>query len=116
MIEYLSGQTLEEVLTEEITLVDYFANWCGPCKMIGMELEELTNTHIIKVDVDTHEELAKTHGVMSIPTIEIYKNYRKGEYKQMNGLSSKEVLKSRELHGSNKLPEPKLDKWLFFLS
>ena len=74
MIEYLSGQTLEEVLTEEITLVDYFANWCGPCKMIGMELEELTNIHIIKVDVDTHEELAKTHGVMSIPTIEIYKN------------------------------------------
>lgn len=74
MIEYLSGQTLEEVLTEEITLVDYFANWCGPCKMIGMELEELTNTHIIKVDVDTHEELAKNHGVMSIPTIEIYKN------------------------------------------
>lgn len=74
MIEYLSGQTLEEILTEEITLVDYFANWCGPCKMIGMELEELTNTHIIKVDVDTHEELAKTHGVMSIPTIEIYKN------------------------------------------
>lgn len=74
MIEYLSGQTLEDVLTEEITLVDYFANWCGPCKMIGMELEELTNIHIIKVDVDTHEELAKTHGVMSIPTIEIYKN------------------------------------------
>ena len=74
MIEYLSGQTLEEVLTEGITLVDYFANWSGPCKMIGMELEESTNIHIIKVDVDTHEELAKTHGVMSIPTIEIYKN------------------------------------------
>ena len=74
MIEYLSNQKLEDVLTDELTIVDFFANWCSPCKMIGMELEELTNIHIIKVDVDTHEELAKTHGVMSIPTIEIYKN------------------------------------------
>lgn len=74
MIEYLSGQNLEDVLKDDITLVDYFANWCGPCKMIGMELEELENIPIIKVDVDTHNDLAKSHGVMSIPTIEIYKN------------------------------------------
>lgn len=73
MIEYLSNQKLEEVLTDELTIVDYFANWCSPCKMIGMELEEL-NYKIIKVDVDTHQELAQSHGVMSIPTIEIYKD------------------------------------------
>ena len=73
MIEYLSNQKLEDVLTDELTIVDFFANWCSPCKMIGMELEELPNK-IIKVDVDTHGELAQSHGIMSIPTIEIYKN------------------------------------------
>ena len=51
MIEYLSNQKLEDVLTDELTIVDFFANWCSPCKMIGMELEELPNK-IIKVDVD----------------------------------------------------------------
>ena len=73
MIEYLSNQKLEDVLTDELTIVDFFANWCSPCKMIGMELEELPNK-IIKVDVDVHGELAQSHGVMSIPSIDIYKN------------------------------------------
>ena len=73
MIEYLSNQKLEDVLTEEITIVDFFANWCGPCKMIGMELEGIKHK-IIKIDVDTHGEIAQSHGVMSIPTVEIYKN------------------------------------------
>lgn len=74
MIEYLSGQNLEDVITEELTIVDFFAEWCGPCKMIGMELEELKDIKIIKIDVDTHEEIARAHGIMSIPTVEIYKN------------------------------------------
>lgn len=73
MIEYLSGQKLEDVLTDDLTIVDFFANWCGPCKMLGLELEEI-NEKIIKIDTDTHSELAKVHGVMSIPTVEIYKN------------------------------------------
>ncbi len=74
MIEYLSGQKLEDVLTNDITIVDFFAEWCGPCKMISAELEKMENIKIIKVNVDDHEELAQTHGVMSIPTVEIYKN------------------------------------------
>ncbi len=73
MIEYLSNQSLEDVLTDELTIVDYFANWCGPCKMLGLVLEEL-DCKIIKVDVDMHQELAQKHGVMSIPTVEIYKD------------------------------------------
>ena len=74
MIEYLSGQSLEEVLTDELIIVDFFATWCGPCQIIGEELAELKDTKIIKIDVDSHPEIAKQHGVMSIPTIEIYKN------------------------------------------
>ena len=73
MIEYLSGQKLEDVLTDDLTIVDFFANWCGPCKMLGLELEEI-NEKIIKIDTDTHSDLAKEHGVMIIPTVEIYKN------------------------------------------
>lgn len=74
MIEYLSGQKLEEVLTDELTIVDFFAEWCGPCKMMGQIFKEMKDIKIIKIDVDTHEDLAKEHGVMSIPTVEIYKN------------------------------------------
>ena len=94
MIEFLSNQKLEDVLTDELTIVDFFANWCSPCKMIGMELEELPNK-IIKVDVDTHGELAQSHGVMSIPTVLVFKN---GELTATSvGMDSKEnILKLLE--------------------
>lgn len=74
MIEYLSDQNLEDALTNELTIVDFFATWCGPCKMLGMEMEELKNIKILKVDVDEHQELAQKHGIMSVPTVEIYQN------------------------------------------
>ena len=41
MIEYLSNQKLEDVLTEEITIVDFFANWCGPCKMMSPIIDSI---------------------------------------------------------------------------
>lgn len=95
MIEYLSGQKLEDALTNDLTLVDYFASWCGPCKMLGMELEELTNIKILKVDVDEHSDLAQAHGVMSVPTVEIYKD--KKQVKSFIGYKNKaeieEILK-----------------------
>ena len=90
MIEYLSGQALEEVLTDEVTIVDFFAEWCGPCRMMGEVLEEMKKVKIIKIDVDTHEEIARTHGIMSIPTIEIYKN--KEMVSKHIGFKSKEEL------------------------
>lgn len=90
MIEYLSGQSLDDVLTDELTIVDYFANWCGPCKIMGEILEEMKNVRIIKVDVDVHEDLAQKHGVMSIPTIEIYKD--KLLVKSFIGLKTKDEI------------------------
>ena len=77
-MEFLSGQKLEDVLGDNITIVDYFANWCGPCQMLSLELEDLlerdSNIKIIKVDTDVHQELARSKGIMTIPFVEIYKN------------------------------------------
>lgn len=76
MIEYFDSDRLDTALTDDITVVDFFATWCGPCKMLGMELENLNNK-VLKVDIDKHRDLAIEHGVMSVPTVEIYKNKQK---------------------------------------
>ena len=56
-------------------LVDFYANWCGPCKMLGPILEEVSDLiQIVKVDVDNFEEISKKYRVMSIPTIVLFKN------------------------------------------
>ncbi len=91
MIEYLSGQKLEDVLTDELTIVDFFAEWCGPCKMMGEVFEKMNNVKIIKIDVDTHEEIAQAHGVMSIPTVEIYKD--KKQIHRFIGFKTEEEIK-----------------------
>jgi len=65
----------KEVLKENKTvLVDVFATWCGPCKMQSKVLEELDNIKIVKVDVDNSEDLAHEFGIMSIPTLILFKD------------------------------------------
>ncbi len=70
-------QDFQELLNNELVLVDFYATWCGPCQMLSPLLEELSKENqkliIIKVDVEKFPNLAKEHGVLSIPTIEIYK-------------------------------------------
>lgn len=84
----------EEIIKNEKVLVDFYATWCGPCQLLSPILEELEKENkeltIVKIDVDKNESLARKHGVMSIPTIEIY---NKGNLvnKQV-GLLSKEEL------------------------
>lgn len=68
-----------DVITKEgYTLVDFFANWCGPCKMLGPVLEEVSkdypNVNFVKVDVDEEGDLAAKYGIMSIPTLYILKD------------------------------------------
>ena len=74
---YLNEEKLEDILTDELTIIDFYADWCGPCQMLGEVLEKLeeeTKVKIIKINTDEHEELSRKFGVMSIPTIILYKN------------------------------------------
>ena len=74
MIKYLKDEILDDLVKDGITLVDFYADWCGPCKMLGTVLENIENLNIIKVNTDTHQELATKNEIMSIPTVFIYKD------------------------------------------
>ena len=75
---HLENENYDELIKEGIVVVDFFATWCGPCRMLGPIIEKLgnsmNNVKFIKVDVDKHEELARRYGVMSIPTIIFFKD------------------------------------------
>ena len=78
-VVHYAGENFEnETLVKSgVTLVDFFATWCGPCQMLGPVLDELSNSadyKIVKVDVDQANELAVQFGVRSVPTMVIFKD------------------------------------------
>ncbi|MFT7646763.1 MAG: thioredoxin 1 [Candidatus Poriferisodalaceae bacterium] len=76
----LTDSTFDETIgsSSEPVLVDFWAEWCGPCKMITPILEEIANEHdgikITKVNVDDNPDIARRFEVMSIPTLIIFKD------------------------------------------
>ena len=78
-----------EVIASDVpVLVDFWAPWCGPCKMVGPELEKLAQElegrlKITKINVDENRATAEKFGIMSIPTLILFKN--KGVVKKMVG-------------------------------
>ncbi len=73
MVKHLDNENFLEVIKEGIWIVDFYADWCGPCKMLAPVLEKLKE-NVLKVNVDEHEDLAQKFGVMSIPTIVFFKD------------------------------------------
>lgn len=68
-----------ELIQEGVVFVDFFAEWCGPCKMLAPEIEKLADAYdgkakIVKVDVDKEGGLAMQYQVQSIPTIIVFKD------------------------------------------
>ena len=88
MIKNYNGEDLENL--KGLYLVDFYADWCGPCKMMGQVLEQLQDINIIKINVDENEELAKKYKVMSIPNMFLLKDGK--VEKQLIGFHSKEDL------------------------
>ena len=89
----------DEVLSSDIpVLIDFWAVWCGPCKMVSPIVEELASEYagklkVGKCDVDSNQSIAVKYGIRSIPTLLIFKG---GEVvQQMIGASPKHVIKAK---------------------
>jgi len=78
-ITHATDETFSTETSEGVVLVDFWAQWCGPCKMIAPVLEELDaeldgKAKIVKLDIDENQETTSKFGIMSIPTLVVFKN------------------------------------------
>ena len=94
MIKHYSKEDDFNEIIKNKVLVDFYADWCGPCKMLAMEIEKVASEidiDIVKVNVDQEEDIARKYGVMSIPTLILFENGQ--ELKKTIGFMSKDKIK-----------------------
>ena len=88
---HLENENFDEIIKEK-TVVDFYATWCGPCKMLSRVVEDFARENddikVVKINVDDEQALAVEYGVMSIPTLVVIKNGQ--EINRSVGLVSKD--------------------------
>lgn len=93
--EHLNDSNFSEKIASGVALVDFFATWCGPCRMLGPTVEELAaesdgSYAVYKVDIDECEDVAMAFGIMSVPTLIVFKNG--AEAARLIGVQPKSVI------------------------
>ena len=77
-MKIINTEEYNELIKNGTVLVDFFAEWCGPCKMLGPVLEEVSGEYpdieFVKVNVDENMDLAESLGIMSIPTVYLFRD------------------------------------------
>lgn len=96
-VKYLNDENFQTEINQGVTLVDFYADWCGPCRMIAPIVEELATemngtAKIAKLDIDSAQETTSNLGVTSIPTIILFKDGK--EVKRVVGVKDKDTLKA----------------------
>lgn len=92
-IRHPNKEELNEILKNNaLVLVDFYASWCMPCKMLSPVIEEIAKEYegkvvVCKIDIDENEELANEYNIMSVPTVIIFKNNENVE--EIIGLNNK---------------------------
>ena len=95
-ISHLSDETFQESVDKGLTLVDFHANWCGPCRMIAPILEQLADqvegkAKIAKLDIDEAQSTTATLQITSVPTLILFKDGK--EVKRVVGVKDLDYLK-----------------------
>lgn len=77
-IIHADKSNFDSLISSDVVLVDFFATWCGPCNMLTPVLEEMasdrSSVKIVKVDIDESMDLARQYGIMSVPTLLLFKD------------------------------------------
>ena len=75
MVKHLKkSQEFTEIINSQDVLIDFYADWCGPCQMLAPLLEEIDTIDILKVNVDEFKDIAASLGIMSIPTLILFRS------------------------------------------
>lgn len=94
MIKHINENEFKNIINGKKVLVDFFATWCGPCKMLGMVLEKIDKENIIdiyKIDIDENLNLTKEYNIYSVPTMILFEDGK--EIKRISGFMSDNELK-----------------------